>query len=344
MRVEAPVVFVGMECLKEVGGLDEDLAVRSGYENPIMGLIDAHKVIAGTENYFDPDRAPRQPTWRVTADFMLRRDGDPSATGADRRRYRATRLGRSDGKSLLTELLPYPHRKSSGWLYERFGRLQTRADYGKAVLPERKRLQRSVIATATRELVVCYGKSNWRQFQELFDGVAWEDVGPFRVGAAGATRIVLTIHFSGYGFNSDAQLEELANVALRSKEVNPAVSDGVNMDLPHVPTARKGGEGSTAERTFTLPPTGFTFEADDQVEADLFALAFEATRFLDDTLADLALDENGAAFASQFLLLYYGARIYGATTAGMMLLAQRQGREATIMVRGKPNSFQWRLP
>jgi hypothetical protein len=81
------------------------------------------------------------------------------------------------------------------------------------------------------------------------------------------------------------------------------------------------------------------FEADDRIDPNLFALAFEATGFLDETLAGLALNENDVAFASRFLLIYYGARIYGATTAGVMLLAQRQGREATIMARCQYDYF-----
>jgi len=71
-RADAPVIFIGMEeGLKSAEALDEDLAIRSRYEQPIMDLREAHKGIAGTENYFDPDRAPRQQTWRVMADIMF---------------------------------------------------------------------------------------------------------------------------------------------------------------------------------------------------------------------------------------------------------------------------------
>ena len=83
-RWDSPVVFIGMEeGLKNAGALDEDLAIRSRYELPIMDLKEAHLGIAGTEKYFDPDRAPRQPTWRVMADLMLRRAGNDAPTGVD---------------------------------------------------------------------------------------------------------------------------------------------------------------------------------------------------------------------------------------------------------------------
>lgn len=215
-RRDAPVVFIGMEeGLKNAAALDDDLAIRSTYETPIVDLKEAHAGIAGTENYFEPDRAPRQPTWRVIADLMLRRElPGTTPSGQDRRRYRATRLGRWDGDTLLTELLPYPHPKRSDWLYARFGKYATRDDYERDMLPQRKRLLRAVIGAAERELVVCYGKGNWPQFQELFDGVTWTDAGAFRVGGVSATRIVLATHFSGYGFNTDVQVAELASIAL----------------------------------------------------------------------------------------------------------------------------------
>jgi hypothetical protein len=170
---DAPVVFIGMEeGLKNAGALDEDLVIRSTYATPIMDLKEAHIGIAGTEHYFEPDRAPRQPTWRVMADLMLRREQPGmTPTAADRRRYRATRLGRSGGDTLLTVLLPYPHPKSNDWLYKRFDKYKTRDDYESDMLPKRRRLLRSVIGTVNRDLIVCYGKGNWPQFQELFDDV-----------------------------------------------------------------------------------------------------------------------------------------------------------------------------
>jgi hypothetical protein len=61
-RRDASVVFIGMEeGLKDADALDEDLMIRSGYATPVMDLKEAHRGIAGTERYFEPDFAPRQP-------------------------------------------------------------------------------------------------------------------------------------------------------------------------------------------------------------------------------------------------------------------------------------------
>ena len=58
---------------------------------------------------------------------------DPSKE--DRRRYQALRLGKSDGETLLTELLPYPSPGVNDWLYARFGRYGTRETYTAEMLP-----------------------------------------------------------------------------------------------------------------------------------------------------------------------------------------------------------------
>jgi len=216
-RRDAPVVFIGMEeGLRRADGLDADLATRSTYETPVMDLEEAHRGVAGTEHYFEPNRAPRQPTWRVMADLMLRRLGYINPTAAERRKYQALDLGRSHGESLLTELLPYPHPKTSDWLYDRFGRFTTREAYENVVLPKRKHLLRTVLAESSRELIVCYGRSHWMNFQALFD-VKWTADGKFCIAEAGGTRIVLARHFSGHDFNTNSQLAELARVALPAR-------------------------------------------------------------------------------------------------------------------------------
>ena len=219
-RRDAPVVFIGMEeGLKDAARLDEDLMIRSSYATPVMDLKEAHRGIAGTEHYFDPDFAPRQPTWRVMADLMLRREGNLSPDGNDRRRYRALHLGRSGegGDTLLTELLPYPHPKTSDWLYARFGKFGTREAYEREMILDRIELLRGVLAESPRELVVCYGKQHWEHYQELFKETSWVDDGSFRIGLSGNTRVVLTSHFSSRAFNTDDQLARLYAVAFGSE-------------------------------------------------------------------------------------------------------------------------------
>jgi len=214
-RRDAPIVFIGMEeGLRSRDELGGDLLIRSSYDRPIMDLKEAHRGLAGTERYFDPDRAPVQRTWRVMADLMLRRGGVTDPSKEDRRRYQALRLGRSDGETLLTELLPYPSPGVNDWLYERFARYNTRETYTAEMMPLRLNLIRGVLAEAPRELVVCYGKTHWSQYERLFPDIEWRTKDMYRVGEGANTRIVLTPHFVSRVFNSDADLVRLADVAL----------------------------------------------------------------------------------------------------------------------------------
>ena len=206
----APVVFIGVEeGLSKEDSLQEDLMIRSRFER-VMDLKDAHAGIAGTERLFDPARTKCQRTWRPMCDLMLRRSGE-SPTLATRNRYQATKLGRTVGDTLLCELLPYPSNNTSAWVYpERF---DTREAYREAMLPRRIRLLRDAIREAKREVIVCYGKSDWQNFEALFDGARLSDRGPFLTGTENGTRIVLAPHFSARQFNTNAQLESLAKVA-----------------------------------------------------------------------------------------------------------------------------------
>ena len=212
-RIDAPVVFIGMEeGLASPEELDGDLAIRSKYATPIMDLKEAHRGVAGTERYFDPESAPRQPTWRVMADLMLRRDGVSHPSGDDRRAYRALRLGRSGGETLLTELLPYPHPRTSDWLYGRITKYATREAYVAEMLPRRLRLLSEVLSAAPREIVVCYGKANWAHYEMLFKTLQWKEDSNFRVSVGHGPKVVFCKHFSARDFNSNEQLQRFAEI------------------------------------------------------------------------------------------------------------------------------------
>jgi len=214
-RRDAPFVFVGLEeGLGAPDALLEELAIRSTYDTPVMDLKESFRGSEDGERYFDPDHAPIQPTWRVMADLMVRHAGTLHPTKDDRRHYRTLRLGRSDGETLLTELLPYPHTRTSEWLYGRFSRYPTRALYESDVLPKRKELLRDVLAESPRKLIVCYGKARWPDFAEIFGNVRWDERGIHRVGFWNDTRVVLTTHLSTHDFATDEQLADFARVAL----------------------------------------------------------------------------------------------------------------------------------
>jgi hypothetical protein len=219
-RIDAPVVFVGMEeGLADPSALGMDLALRSQFK-PVMDLEQAHRGIANGEALFS-DSPRRQPTWRVMADLMLRFEGRDFADAADRanarRTYRAKNLGREDGKSLLTELLPYPNPRTRDWLYA--DRFETRDDYEEVILPPRVTLLQGVLTGFKRSAVVCYGKGAWDNYKSLFPNVQWEETqtacGRFACADWGGVPVTLTNHFSSKCFNTDVQLDNLATFSLR---------------------------------------------------------------------------------------------------------------------------------
>lgn len=221
-RRDAPVVFIGLEeGLSQPETLQEQLAIRAGFA-PVMDLKAAHASIPGTARFFDPVRPKCQRTWRPMCDLLLRRE-DPehlAPTAQLRGHYQATRLGRTHGETLLTELLPYPHVRADHWVYG--DRYATRQDYEAALLGERLQLLSTELAAAKRELIVCYGASRWPAFKQLMQltfGLGAGDWstelgGAVQVAESGGTRIVLTHHFSGRQFNSEAQLADFAQIAL----------------------------------------------------------------------------------------------------------------------------------
>jgi hypothetical protein len=215
----APIVFIGMEeGLSNPRNLNDHLEARARFR-PTMDLKSAHDGISGTERFFDA-RDPRcQRTWRPMSDLMLRREGTvPSRE--DRNFYQANRLGRSRGDTLLMELLPYPHVRSTHWVYR--NRYRTRDEYESNILPERLKLLRAELSSRQRDLVICYGKRKWRHFKTLMEMAFrlqnddWRprQSGSLQVATTQNTRIVLTCHFSSRHFNSDRQLNQFARVAL----------------------------------------------------------------------------------------------------------------------------------
>lgn len=216
-RADAPIVFVGMEeGLASEDGLRDDLLLRSRF-SPIMDLEEAHRGIDGDRLFSDTPR--RQPTWRVMADVMLRYEGasfeSPSQRAGARTLYRAKKLGRSDGNSLLTEILPYPHRNNSTWLYATLSAYATRTEYERVVLAERLQLLRSALREYPRAAIICYGRGAWPRFRQLFENARWQNAGRFEVSEWNGTRVTLCDHFATKYFNTDAQLDGLERVALQ---------------------------------------------------------------------------------------------------------------------------------
>lgn len=217
----ARVLFIGLEeGLLDGTDLAEDLQARSSYE-PYMDLWEAQRDLKDCTKYFGAN-AVCQRTWRPMCHLMLRRRGVLRPTKHERAVYQAMKLGRRDGDTLLAELLPYPSHDKGAWPYERLGRFDTREAYERRMLPYRIKLLRQVMAHDVRpEIVVCYGKVHWPEFEQLFDGVTWADADAFRMGVYMGATVVLAPHLSGRAFNTESQLDQFADIALSRHRVPP---------------------------------------------------------------------------------------------------------------------------
>jgi hypothetical protein len=230
---DAPFVFVGSEegfaspkgcsprVLAEV--LDSDLRARSRFPLDLMDAEEAHRSLYNGPSLF-ADKPRRQPTWHVMAGLMIAYDRKTYANNKQRAAlmtwYRSKRLGRSDGDTLLMELLPYPHAGKRNWFYGELGRFTTREEYEEALIPHRVKLLREVLESAPRKAIICYEKGKpkygkfetWERYKRLFPEVQWREVGAMLVAEWNGARVILTNHL--WTFYSWPARDQLARVAL----------------------------------------------------------------------------------------------------------------------------------
>ena len=98
------------------------------------------------------------------------------------REYQALKLGRAEGETFLTELLPLTCRGIGVWPYKSL--FPTKAEYIAEVRPDRIKWLRSEVSAFQPSFVICYGKGNWRHHEEIFSDVEFrtELDGKIRVG------------------------------------------------------------------------------------------------------------------------------------------------------------------
>ena len=204
-RKAAPYWFIGME---EGGGSLEELRKRAGSFNPVEDLYAAHKKIG-----FSMHR--HVPTWRVMSKLIMAMQGTSGwEETSSAREYQATRLGRADGDTFLTELLPLPSRSTGVWPYPSI--FPTRADYYEAVRPGRIGWLRSEISAHRPRFVICYGKGNWRHHQNIFSDVEFrpELNEKIRIGQREHSTILL-LPFLSYDLVTTALIKQIADLLER---------------------------------------------------------------------------------------------------------------------------------
>jgi hypothetical protein len=148
-------------------------------------------------------RLPKsQRTWRAMSHLMLRRQGIDDPTADQLYRYQAEQLGRVNGETLLSELIP----RTAGAMDD---------EYIREVLPHRMRVLRDVIGTLNFEVVVAHGEeSDWSAYKEIFGIKHWAQSGDFAYANVNNQRIVLAPHLGSAIFDTASQLNHFGDVAL----------------------------------------------------------------------------------------------------------------------------------
>ena len=214
-RLDAPVWFLGME---EAGGGEEQLLRRSEFEH-VEDLRDAHRTLGITRFHERPRYL--QPVWNKMCEVMLRIEGNPSPTTEERRAYQAERLGRSDGNSLLLELLPIPKPSIHAWNYPlTFPEYPDVDSYRRALLPPRIKLISRTIQAYQPRVVIAYGKAYWPDYQQTLEPADFTDQDGFLTGVRAETLMILVPFLSRKEMNG--RYGRLAQIAGNWLEATPA--------------------------------------------------------------------------------------------------------------------------
>ena len=162
--------FVGLE--EGCGPSDEEIGKRFAVWHAWGGrrfeeLKDYHDAV-GINALFGPT-GKAQATWRRLIQLYLAMKGLPSAND-DALRYQRHDLSRPDCEICLAELMPFPERGTSSWRYPTWTAVpecQTRAGYMRKYAPSRVKLLRELLDQYHPRLVVLYGTTCMREWNEL---------------------------------------------------------------------------------------------------------------------------------------------------------------------------------
>lgn len=196
----APFWFVGME---EGGSSNaEDLRIRADRFSRIEDLAESHK------HFKSHDMAKlTTSTWRLMSSIVGHLKGESNWWDREfAREYQTNHLGRLDGETYLTEILPLPKKGINDWPYGDL--FDSPTEYRDQVLPARRELLRKDHRSASPKprFVFCYGKSFWHEHRAAFDFIDFQPAmdGTIDWGRNEHTVFVLTKFFGWwFGFNEE---------------------------------------------------------------------------------------------------------------------------------------------
>lgn len=212
-RLDAPIWFIGME--EGIGGQANNVetailmnitARLKKYDKDVMDIAQAHLAM----NY-EIEKITASPTqvWTWMAKIALALSNDSAQSNIE---YINKRLGRADGCTFLTELMPIPVVDNNSWpeIYESLTPYQSRDAYFEAVIEQRKAMLVELINKYSPKYIFAYGKRYHDVYKDLFSAVKFDSrpVKPFQIGHLNQTTVILTPFF-GVGALSSNDFDAL---------------------------------------------------------------------------------------------------------------------------------------
>lgn len=187
-----PFWFIGIE---EYGAATEqELLTKASL---FRELDDLYRVHSLPEFYFDIRTLI--PTWGTMSKIVLRLSGDLNWSDREtRRRYQSQQLGRTNGETFLTELLPLSKKSDSDW--PDWWPWPSWDEYAEKVLPGRIQMIRTLFEAHRPRLIFCYGKGYWQFHQRIFPDANFTPIlaGKMQIAELGSSTIVLTPFFAWF--------------------------------------------------------------------------------------------------------------------------------------------------
>ncbi len=185
--------FVGME---EGGGVFASLQIRANKFAPLEDLAESHR------NFGSHDMSKSISTWRIMSAIVGRISGESNWwDNALTTNYQMHHLGRLNGETYLTEVLPLPKRSLADWPYG--GIFDSPEDYFDRTFPgQLASLQIEYAESNPKpQFIFCYGKQYWPRHREIFDSVKFHSAlnGKIEWGRNDSAVFILT-NFFGYGW------------------------------------------------------------------------------------------------------------------------------------------------
>jgi len=210
----APYVLIGME---EGGGNDFNNVQRrlDAWERRGRRGVDDIKEFHeefGEGQFFDPIQPARQQTWSTLSALMCAINGQQPHSDAVRE-FRLNKLGRSNGQTWLTELLPLPSPSKDHFYYHGWSSLpwlQDREHYVAHYAPLRAVYLRKKIEASCPQAVIFYSKDQMFQpWWRMIAGTTFERVSASGIELAreGRTLYAVIEHprsFGGYDYFVEA--------------------------------------------------------------------------------------------------------------------------------------------